>query len=80
MIAVDLQGHGRTADIDRPLTFEQMAGRYGSDGSGHGKAVVECERLAKCRSYILTLVTHEILVRAKYDDRIERRQHAQDVS
>ena len=25
MIAVDLQGHGRTADIDRPLTFEQMA-------------------------------------------------------
>ena len=24
-IAVDLQGHGRTADIDRPLTFEQMA-------------------------------------------------------
>jgi pimeloyl-ACP methyl ester carboxylesterase len=25
VIAVDLQGHGRTADIDRPLTFEQMA-------------------------------------------------------
>ena len=25
MIAVDLQGHGRTADIDRSLTFEQMA-------------------------------------------------------
>lgn len=25
MIAVDLQGHGRTADIDRPFTFEQMA-------------------------------------------------------
>src|ERR1700710_1502045 len=25
VIAVDLQGHGRTADIDRPLTYEQMA-------------------------------------------------------
>jgi len=25
MIAVDLQGHGRTADIDRPFSFEQMA-------------------------------------------------------
>ena len=25
VIAVDLQGHGRTADIDRPFTFEQMA-------------------------------------------------------
>ncbi len=24
-IAVDLQGHGRTADIDRPFSFEQMA-------------------------------------------------------
>jgi pimeloyl-ACP methyl ester carboxylesterase len=24
-IAVDLQAHGRTADIDRPLTYEQMA-------------------------------------------------------
>ncbi|MBS1795535.1 MAG: alpha/beta hydrolase [Acidobacteria bacterium] len=24
-IVVDLQGHGRTADIDRPLTFEQLA-------------------------------------------------------
>ena len=24
-IAVDLQGHGRTADIERPFTFEQMA-------------------------------------------------------
>lgn len=24
-IAVELQGHGHTADIDRPLTFEQMA-------------------------------------------------------
>jgi pimeloyl-ACP methyl ester carboxylesterase len=23
--AVDLQGHGRTADIDRPITYEQMA-------------------------------------------------------
>ena len=25
IIAVDMQGHGRTADIDRPFTFEQMA-------------------------------------------------------
>ncbi|MDE3076195.1 MAG: alpha/beta fold hydrolase, partial [Chloroflexota bacterium] len=25
VIAVDLQGHGRTADIDRPLRFEDMA-------------------------------------------------------
>ena len=25
LIAVELQGHGHTADIDRPLTFEQMA-------------------------------------------------------
>ncbi|MCA0454393.1 MAG: alpha/beta hydrolase [Chloroflexi bacterium] len=25
VIGVDLQGHGRTADIDRPLTFEAMA-------------------------------------------------------
>src|SRR5207248_69642 len=25
IIAVDLQAHGRTADIDRPLTFEAMA-------------------------------------------------------
>lgn len=25
VIAVELQGHGRTADIDRPLSFEQMA-------------------------------------------------------
>jgi pimeloyl-ACP methyl ester carboxylesterase len=25
VIAVELQGHGRTADIDRPLTYEQMA-------------------------------------------------------
>lgn len=25
VIAVDMQGHGRTADIDRPFTFEQMA-------------------------------------------------------
>jgi pimeloyl-ACP methyl ester carboxylesterase len=25
IIAVELQGHGRTADIDRPLTYEQMA-------------------------------------------------------
>jgi pimeloyl-ACP methyl ester carboxylesterase len=25
VIAVDLQGHGRTADIDRPLRFESMA-------------------------------------------------------
>ena len=25
VIAVELQGHGHTADIDRPLTYEQMA-------------------------------------------------------
>src|SRR5215213_1361591 len=25
VIAVDLQAHGRTADIDRPMTFEAMA-------------------------------------------------------
>ena len=25
VIAVDLQAHGRTADVDRPLTYEQMA-------------------------------------------------------
>src|SRR5262252_9368335 len=25
VIAVDLQAHGRTADIDRPLRYEQMA-------------------------------------------------------
>ncbi|HEX9098189.1 MAG TPA: alpha/beta fold hydrolase, partial [Candidatus Dormibacteraeota bacterium] len=25
VIAVDLQGHGRTADINRPLSFETMA-------------------------------------------------------
>src|SRR5919199_2689608 len=25
VIAADLQGHGRTADIDRPLRFERMA-------------------------------------------------------
>lgn len=25
LIAVDLQGHGRTADIDRPITFEALA-------------------------------------------------------
>src|SRR5262249_21209381 len=25
LIAVELQGHGRTADIDRPMTFEQHA-------------------------------------------------------
>src|SRR3954462_15512308 len=25
VIAVDLQGHGRTADIDRPLSIEYMA-------------------------------------------------------
>src|ERR687893_588294 len=24
VIAVELQGHGRTADVDRPLTYEQM--------------------------------------------------------
>lgn len=26
VIGVDLQAHGRTADIDRPMTFEAMAG------------------------------------------------------
>src|SRR5215210_5761799 len=25
IIAVELQGHGRTADVDRPLSYEQMA-------------------------------------------------------
>ena len=25
VIALDLQGHGRTADVDRPITYEQMA-------------------------------------------------------
>jgi hypothetical protein len=25
LIAVDLQAHGRTVDIDRPLSFEAMA-------------------------------------------------------
>ncbi len=25
VIAVELQGHGHTADIDRPMSFEQMA-------------------------------------------------------
>src|SRR4051794_23875482 len=25
VVAVEQQGHGRTADIDRPLTYEQMA-------------------------------------------------------
>jgi len=25
VIAVELQGHGHTADVDRPLTYEQMA-------------------------------------------------------
>ena len=25
VIAVEQQGHGRTADIDRPVTYEQMA-------------------------------------------------------
>src|SRR5215218_742055 len=25
VIAVELQGHGRTADVDRPLSYEQMA-------------------------------------------------------
>ncbi len=26
VIAVELQGHGHTADVERPLTYEQMAG------------------------------------------------------
>ncbi len=30
VIAVDLQAHGRTADIDRPLTYEAMAGDVAS--------------------------------------------------
>src|ERR687885_1204665 len=25
VIAVELQGHGRTADVDRPLSYERMA-------------------------------------------------------
>lgn len=25
MVAVDLQGHGRTADIDRPMSFQALA-------------------------------------------------------
>src|ERR671912_1069760 len=25
VIAAELQGHGRTADVDRPLSYEQMA-------------------------------------------------------
>ncbi len=29
VIGVDLQAHGRTADIDRPMTFEAMAGDVG---------------------------------------------------
>ena len=27
---MDLQGHGRTADIDRPITYEQMADDVGA--------------------------------------------------
>ncbi len=30
VIAVDLQAHGRTADIDRPLSYEQMADDIGA--------------------------------------------------
>src|SRR5438034_8570654 len=30
VIAVELEGHGRTADLDRPLRYEQMA----ADGAG----------------------------------------------
>jgi pimeloyl-ACP methyl ester carboxylesterase len=30
VIAVELQGHGRTADIDRPLSYEQMADDVGA--------------------------------------------------
>jgi pimeloyl-ACP methyl ester carboxylesterase len=29
VIAVELQGHGRTADIDRPLSYPQMAQDHG---------------------------------------------------
>src|SRR6187399_279412 len=30
VIAVDLQGHGRTADVDRPITLEAMADDIGA--------------------------------------------------
>jgi pimeloyl-ACP methyl ester carboxylesterase len=30
VIAVDLQAHGRTADIDRPLSYEAMADDVGA--------------------------------------------------
>jgi hypothetical protein len=34
VIAVDLQGHGRTADIDRPIRYELMAGTVWSAAEG----------------------------------------------
>src|SRR3712207_6117008 len=47
VIAVDLQAHGRTADIDRPMTFEAMAddvaaliGHLGLGKAEHRKSVV----------------------------------------
>src|SRR3712207_1700515 len=30
VIAVELQGHGRTADVDRPITYEGMADDVGA--------------------------------------------------
>ena len=30
VIAFELQGHGHTADIDRPLSYEAMAGDIGA--------------------------------------------------
>ena len=40
MITVDLQGHGRTADVDRPLRFQTMgdviAAALGDLGLGQG--------------------------------------------
>jgi pimeloyl-ACP methyl ester carboxylesterase len=42
VIAFDLQGHGRTADIDRPLTFEGMADDLAAalDRLGYGQVDV----------------------------------------
>jgi pimeloyl-ACP methyl ester carboxylesterase len=36
VIAVEQQGHGRMADIDRPLTYEQMADDTGGGGPAPG--------------------------------------------
>jgi pimeloyl-ACP methyl ester carboxylesterase len=35
VVAVELQGHGRTADVDRPLSYEQMA----DDAAGVARAL-----------------------------------------